>query len=194
MSQSDSLQIYSDHPAVMAACTEAGNIAAQLLKEGGRGAVLLGAARLDLALEKLLKATMHPHTGGDDNLFDPDRPFGTFSAKIALCFRLGLINKEVEHALQMLRKVRNEFAHSFEDSSLADHAHRNRLSKPYIEARKSPIWASLSPLLDAQTQIPKELRDFIALVVTLVSYMEAGAHVLDAFNPKIQITFTSIRR
>lgn len=184
---------YTNHPAVANAASEAGNITTQLIKEGGRGAVLLGAARLDLALEKLLKATMNPHTGGEDNLFEPDRPLGTFSAKIALCYRLGLIDKQVEHALQMIRKVRNDFAHSFEDASLADHAHRNRLSKPYSEARTGPLWATIAPSFDALPQIPKELREYICLVVILVSHTEACAHLLTTFNPAIQVKLTSLR-
>ena len=59
-----------------------------LMKEGERAAVVVGAARLDLALEHMLKRVMRQHPGGQDNLFDPDRPLGTFSAKIGLAFRL----------------------------------------------------------------------------------------------------------
>ncbi len=192
MQRDTNITNHVSHPAVLNAVNEAGNITAQLLKEGGRGAVLLGAARLDLALEKLLKATMNPHTGGEDNLFDPDRPLGTFSAKIALCYRLGLIDKQVEHALQMIRKVRNDFAHSFEDASLADHAHRNRLSKPYSEACKGSLWTTIAPSFDEHPQIPKELREYICLVVILVSLMEASAHLLTTFDPAIQVKITSL--
>jgi hypothetical protein len=49
---------------------------AGLADEGQRSAVVLGAARCDVALERLLKkGTMH-HPDGADNLFDPDRPLG----------------------------------------------------------------------------------------------------------------------
>ena len=47
-----------------------------LAQEGERSAVVLGAARLDVGLEKLLKGLMHHHPDGNDNLFDPDRPLG----------------------------------------------------------------------------------------------------------------------
>lgn len=169
-----------------AAANEAKPIATQPIKEGGRGAVLLAAARLDLALEKLLKATMLPNSGGDDNLFDSDRPLGTFSAKIALAYRLGLIDKAVEHSLQMIRRVRNDFAHSFEDASLSDHSRRNRLSKPYQEARKGPMWSRLEQVL-AETNASHELRDFICLVVTLVSFAEAASHMQQPHEPAVQV-------
>jgi hypothetical protein len=62
----------------------------ELADEGERSAVVLGAARADTAVEELLLRCMQPHPGGADNLFDPDRPLGSFSAKIALSFRLEL--------------------------------------------------------------------------------------------------------
>ncbi len=158
---------------------EAGKIAAQLQKEGGRGAVLLGAARLDLACERLLKGIMHSNPKGEDNLFDPDRALGTFSAKIALAYRLSLIDKDTEHALQMIRKVRNHFAHSFEDATLQHPAHVNRLRRPLVEAKKLRLWATLAKLYEGSTfASTPEVLDYILLVVCLVSYMETAAHLL----------------
>ncbi len=99
----------------------------ELAKEGDRSAVVLGAARIDVALEDLLKSIMRPHPGGSDNLFDPDRPLGTFSSKISLAFRLSLIDSEFEHALQMIRKIRNDFAHSTQKLSLSEAREKDRV-------------------------------------------------------------------
>jgi hypothetical protein len=97
-----------------------------LARESDRSAVILGAARLDVGLERLLKKVMAHHPGGQDDLFGPDRPLGSFSAKILLAYRLGLINRNVESLLQMIRKTRNEFAHSLETASLSDGPARSR--------------------------------------------------------------------
>ena len=59
-------------------------IALQMLEERGRGAVLVGVARVDAALEHLLKAVMVRATDRDDGLFLPDRPLGSLGAKVAL--------------------------------------------------------------------------------------------------------------
>src|SRR5207245_320315 len=67
-----------------------------LANEGERTLVIGGAARIDVAIERLLRAVMQHHPGGNDNLFDPDRPLGTFSAKISLAYRLGLLDDGVE--------------------------------------------------------------------------------------------------
>lgn len=179
-----------DDPSAESAAEETSRIVVQLMKEQGRGAVLLGAARLDVALEKLLKSVMAPHPGGDDNLFQPDRPLGSFSTKIALAFRLSLIEKPVEHALQMIRKVRNDYAHSFEDASLAQQEHKNRLSKPYAYARKNPLWPKLEELLATQTSISVELREYILLVAVLVGFMEACSDLQSQFVPKIPVRFS----
>src|SRR5437867_124895 len=80
----------------------------QLVRESERAAVVLGAARLEAALEKALSLLMQPSANGQDTLFDSDRPLGTFSAKIILAHRLGLIDNDFEHALQMIRKTRND--------------------------------------------------------------------------------------
>ena len=102
-------------------------IALQMLEERGRGAVLVGVARVDAALERLLQAFMAPIAAGEDRLFRPDAPLGSLGAKVALARRLGLIDAPVEQALHTLRRVRNAFAHSTASASLADSAHAGRL-------------------------------------------------------------------
>jgi hypothetical protein len=172
----------------LTAGVEAKKLAIQLMKEKGRGGVLLGAARLDYALEKLLKSVMQPNVGGDDNLFDPDRPLGSFSAKISLAYRLRLIDKSVEHTLQMIRKIRNDFAHSFEDTNLSEQAHQNRLTKPYAEARKNALWADLEKFyIQQMPDVAKEYRDFTILVLIVMSFMEACAHLGFQLAPPMQI-------
>jgi hypothetical protein len=121
-----------------------------MLEERGRGAVLVGVARVDAALEHLLQALMDPASSRGDGLFMPDRPLGSLGAKVALARRLGLIDAPVERALSALRKLRNAFAHSAESASLADPAHSARLAEIYAEARTNPLWAPLETVLAAQ--------------------------------------------
>jgi hypothetical protein len=96
----------------------------------GRGAVLVGVARLDTALDVLLKAA----------LLHADRPLGSLGAKIALAARLGLINPAVEQSLHNLRRVRNGFAHSTAPVRLADPPYRHRLRDSVAQARRNPLW------------------------------------------------------
>ena len=84
-----------DNPS-SSAVDAARTIALQMLEERGRGAVLVGVARVDTALEHLLQALMAPAPNRGDGLFLPDRPLGSLGAKVALARRLGLIDAPVE--------------------------------------------------------------------------------------------------
>lgn len=114
-------------PEALRVAESARTIALQMLSERGRGAVLVGAARVDAALEVLLKAALVPPSGRE-TLFLTDRPLGSFGARIALAQRLGLIDHHVERALHTLRRVRNAFAHSTAVASLARPAIRSPLA------------------------------------------------------------------
>jgi hypothetical protein len=162
-------------PSTVAVAQAAQQIALQMLEERGRGAVLVGVARVDAALEHLLQAVMAPATGKGDGLFLPDRPLGSLGAKVALARRLGLIDPAVERALNALRKLRNAFAHSAESASLADPAHSDAWRRSYAEANANPLWVPLETVLAAQPPsahgaLEPALRDYILLITILVAF------------------------
>ena len=111
---------------VHTAAEQARSVVLQMMAERGRGVVLVGIARIDLALERLLKAVMAPTDESDDALFRPERSLGSFAAKISLASRLALIDPAVAKALHALRAVRNDFAHSADATSLAAPHHRKQ--------------------------------------------------------------------
>ena len=98
-----------------------------LLDESERASVILAAAHLDSDLETLLKHLLIPHPGGTDPMFEGDRMLGTFSAKISIALRLGAISNDYEHALQLVRRIRNDFAHQLDHESLASPKQKARL-------------------------------------------------------------------
>jgi hypothetical protein len=177
-------------PSTLAVAQAAQQIALQMLEERGRGAVLVGVARVDAALEHLLQAVMHPAPAKGDGLFQPDRPLGSIGAKVALARRLGLIDEPAERALNALRKLRNAFAHSAESASLNDPAHSSRLAEAYCEARANPLWAPLETVLNSQPPsahgpLDPALRDYILLITILVAFLEATAQQLEPFRPGV---------
>jgi hypothetical protein len=182
-----------DTTAVNAART----IALQMLEERGRGAVLVGVARVDTALEHLLQAVMGPAPAQGDGLFLPERPLGSLGAKAALASRLGLIDPAVAQALAVLRKLRNAFAHSAESASLADPAHSARLADVVSQARSNPLWAPLETVLAAQPPTPHgpldpALRDYVLLITILVAFLEATAQQLRPFQPPVVMSFSGV--
>ena len=181
----------------LAAAQAARTIALQMLEERGRGAVLVGVARVDAALEHLLQAVMTPATAKGDGLFLPDRPLGSIGAKVALASRLGLIDRPVERALNVLRKLRNAFAHSAESASLGDAAHSSRLAEVYADARANPLWSPLETVLAAQPPsahgaLEPALRDYILLITILVAFLEATAQQLKPYRAPVVMGFSGV--
>ena len=92
--------------------------------ETDRGAALVGAALLDKQLLDLLRSHVLDKKESAELLEGGSAPLGTFSARIKVSYCLGLIT-DVEHReLQLIRKVRNEFAHqthglTFQDGKIA---------------------------------------------------------------------------
>ncbi|MHC4455365.1 MAG: MltR family transcriptional regulator [Planctomycetota bacterium] len=87
-----------------------------LSRESDRGLVLVSAAFLDESLEDVLcskfsmahkkpKSVIEP-------LFNTFGPLSTFSAKIKISYAMDPIKKWTYQDLEILRKLRNEFAHS----------------------------------------------------------------------------------
>ncbi len=87
-----------------------------LSKESDRGAVLISASFLDEALEALLRARFsirHPKSKSSIRpLFNAFGPLSTFSAKVTICYATDLIAKWIYEDLEIVRKLRNKFAHS----------------------------------------------------------------------------------
>jgi hypothetical protein len=181
----------------LVAAQAARTIALQMLEERGRGAVLVGVARVDATLEHLLQAVMAPASSKDDGLFLPERPLGSIGAKVALASRLGLIDSAVERALNALRKLRNAFAHSAESASLSDPVHSSRLEGIYREARANPLWVPLETALTAQAttanaELEPALRDYILLITILVAFLEATAQQLQPMRPPVVMGLTGV--
>jgi len=105
-------------------------------RETERGAALAAAAFLDDILERVLAAFLIPNDSGSALTSGFNAPLATLSARIAACHALGLISEVEFREAQLIRKVRNEFAHkvkmSFETDGMKSLCARFTLSaKPY---------------------------------------------------------------
>lgn len=82
-----------------------------LNRESPRGAVLISTGFIEQQLKDILRAFLIENDGAAA-LFDGTfAPLGSFSARIAACYALGLISEQEHHDLTLIRKIRNDFAH-----------------------------------------------------------------------------------
>jgi DNA-binding MltR family transcriptional regulator len=77
------------------------------------GAAMLTAAALDRLLETALLARFARNSREvRDSIFGDFGVLRDFSAKIELCFALGIVDRETQKKLNAIRRIRNLFAHS----------------------------------------------------------------------------------
>lgn len=82
--------------------------------ESDRGAALFAVGLIDEYLKKTLSKKLIGNKNHKKKLFDFNGALGSLSNKIDMALSLGLITKNVYDDLGVIRKIRNEFAHSFE--------------------------------------------------------------------------------
>lgn len=79
-----------------------------------RALVILVSAKIDVQLRLLIEAHLLPKftkANEDDELLDGTNPLSTFSSRIKICRRLGLIDGSLAGAIDKLREIRNLAAH-----------------------------------------------------------------------------------
>lgn len=96
---------------------ELGRFLNKFNKESDRGAVLVAGTMLDERLKEILKSFLSDSKSSSDLLEGFNAPLGTFSSRIAACLSLGLIQKNEFDELNTIRKIRNEFAHTWDNTS-----------------------------------------------------------------------------
>lgn len=112
-----------------------GGFGKEFRAESDRAAVILGAALLDECLRQLLASFLVDDSTKVDKLLATDRPLGTFSSRRLAAYCLGLIGENEYQDLELIGRIRNDFAHdlhglSFSSQSVRDRCGELRLPKP----------------------------------------------------------------
>lgn len=92
--------------------------------ETDRGRALVVASLIEEMLEEILRNFLLENKETKTLFEAPNAPLSNFSAKSLLCRSLGLISKTEFKDIDILRRIRNEFAHhvlcTFEQQKIAD--------------------------------------------------------------------------
>lgn len=145
-----------------------------LAERAVRPLFIVAAAKVDSLLLDILRAYLFPQIANSkspDELLDGDAPLSTFSARIKMSRRLGLIDETLYLALERLRHLRNLCAHSISFNASASPA-REHLSelRVKIETRDS-YTLTKKTYFQSATEHPIEQHQ--CLVVTVCVLLES---------------------
>jgi hypothetical protein len=96
--------------------------------ETQRGGVLIAAAHLEHQLGQLIAKALRPCPKDDGLLDGANAPIGTFNSRTLLAYRLMLIDDSMKRCLDIVRRIRNDFAHSFSRLTLRDQKYRDLIA------------------------------------------------------------------
>lgn len=132
--------------------------------ESDRAAVILGAAKVDSLLAQILDRHLRPSLSSNDELLDGDSPLSTFSSRINVSYRLGLITADFAKSLHLLRRIRNSFAHEVSGVSLESGPHADRVTSLLLPLRKLPFFKFFRDGLIGESSASNDFRACIALM------------------------------
>lgn len=111
----------------------------EIKNSNDRGCSILAASIFDELLGNILKVFLIEDLKSDNDLFNAFGPLSTFSSKIKISYRLGLISKKEFKQLEIFKKIRNKFAHQLTSKSFADSDLKDLISNLHVERELIPI-------------------------------------------------------
>ena len=100
--------------------------------ESERGKIILLASKIDELLSQLLKTLFKPCRGkkaDEDKLFRAMGPLATFSSRIEMAYRVGLISRTSADCFDVLREISNDCAHKMAPFSYESGIHSQKFEK-----------------------------------------------------------------
>ena len=160
--------------------------------ETDRGRALVTAAFLDETLKRLLMARIS--VGGNKKkkfvqpLFDIFGPLSSFSAKIRICYAIGLISETVADDLDAIRRIRNEFAHSLIERSFEDSPIKEWISelKVKINSQDDRIRPAKSNGIEKAVSSKKSTHRFSQISGKIGGYLQASVVIAASDMPEAE--------
>lgn len=87
-------------------------VISELQTGSDRAVAIVGGSLVEGVLDDALKCHLHRNKKISESLFNTSGALGAFGAKIDLGFLVGIYGAKAHKNLSILRKIRNEFAHS----------------------------------------------------------------------------------
>jgi DNA-binding MltR family transcriptional regulator len=130
----------------------------ELDKETDRSVAIIAVAIIDETLKQLIERLLIKPKNKEHCVFSSaNSPLGSLSSKINASYQLGFISEEMHRDLQLLRKIRNDFAHKPFEMTFNSNAIKSRV----IELDKVSNYISRNAIARENTGPVGVRHDFI---------------------------------
>ena len=150
-----------------------------IANESERACVIVGAANIDALLGDLITKVLIS-VKAKDRICSDDSSFSTFSAKTALAYQMGLIDKHLFSQLNMLRKIRNDFSHQVTGCKLNEPPHMNRFSDLKKSVSNNKSYKRMPKTFpNAVVEEPEYVLEMKCIIVYLSSTLSMLTHFVE---------------
>jgi DNA-binding MltR family transcriptional regulator len=119
---------------------------ARFTRQADRGTALIATAWVDDCLKACVRAFFRPDNRVANDMLQPEGALGTFASRIKLAYLLDIIDPTAYRDLELLRRIRNEFAHRRSDLRFSSAPIKDRCREFHaIKACKLGGWPLTSP-------------------------------------------------
>lgn len=145
--------------------------------DSDRAVAIVGASYLDELLKNIITEYIVKDSEKSNNeLFSGNGPLSTFSSRINISYRFGIISEEEKKILNGIRGIRNDFAHklsgaTFEDQSIKQRALNLSIPRTMLMPRNIPIPSDHAEIVPLPTIKKADENDARAI------FQEAVIHV-----------------
>lgn len=144
-----------------------------LINESDRATVILVVAKLESLLYQILQKHLISTPVSKDELLENERPLGSFSAKICMAYRLGLIDNLFSSSLHLIRRIRNDFAHEVEGCTLDSGPHRDRVRGLIAQVESLEFFIKMCDNLKKEDKFTLASIQFRAMAALICTSLEA---------------------
>jgi DNA-binding MltR family transcriptional regulator len=149
-----------------------------------QGAAIVFTSVVDETLAALLRDFFVNHPKTVDKMLEDPGPLSSFGVRIELAFLLGLITSRERRMLNLIRRIRNDFAHSTDRVSFSQSPIRERSLELDVT------------IIESQTRVPLFNQKFTTACIYLVDVLwQRTKHIKHQKEPKpIKKSSVELRR
>lgn len=153
-------------------------------KETDRAAVILASALIDEALTSILKSHLVPIPNATDNFFErSNAPLSTFSSKIDMVYRLGIVSARFCRDMHLIRKIRNSFAHDIYGCNFENGSVKSRVTELSKTCEIIPVYHHL--IEEGNENLEEGTRGiFLFIVSTIIFNLNLILNQIKPVEPK----------